>query len=128
MNKITHLDHLVLTVEDVEASCAFYTRIFDIKEVTFGNERKAVVFGDQKINFHQQGRELEPKALHPTPGSGDLCFITTDSLADVVRHIRDCEVEILEGPIKRTGALGSMMSIYIRDPDQNLIEVATYNN
>jgi catechol 2,3-dioxygenase-like lactoylglutathione lyase family enzyme len=126
--KIAQIDHLVLTVKDIDASCTFYNNVLGMQEVVFGYERKAVIFGNQKINFHQQGRELEPKALHPTPGSGDLCFMTTDSLADVVRHIRDCEVEILEGPIKRTGALGSMMSIYIRDPDQNLIEVATYNN
>ena len=127
MMKILQLDHLVLTVNDVEASCAFYTRILGMQEGTFGHGRKAVIFGNQKINFHQQGRELEPKALHPTPGSGDLCFITTDSLSDVVRHIRDCGVEIIEGPVERTGALGSMMSIYIRDPDQNLVEIATYD-
>ncbi len=126
--KIAHIDHLVLTVKDIGASCTFYNNVLGMQEVVFGYERKAVIFGNQKINFHQQGRELEPKALHPTPGSGDLCFMTTDSLADVVRHIRDCEVEILEGPVKKTGALGPMMSIYIRDPDQNLIEVATYNN
>ena len=124
---ITHLDHLVLTVKDVEASCAFYNRILGMQNVTFGPGRKAVIFGNQKINFHQQGRELEPKALRPTSGSGDLCFITTDPLADVIRHLRDCGVEIVQGPVERTGALGSMMSIYIRDPDQNLIEIATYN-
>ena len=124
---ITHLDHLVLTVKDVEASCAFYTRILGMQEVTYGHGRKAILFGSQKINFHQHGRELKPKALRPTPGSGDLCFITTDPLADVIHHIRDCGVEIVQGPVERTGALGSMMSIYIRDPDQNLIEIATYN-
>ena len=126
--KIAHIDHLVLTVKDIGASCTFYNNVLGMQEVVFGYGRKAVIFGNQKINFHQQGRELEPKALHPTPGSGDLCFMTTDSLADVVRHIRDCGVEIVAGPVERTGALDSMMSIYIRDPDQNLIEVATYNN
>ena len=126
--KIAHIDHLVLTVKDIGASCTFYNNVLGMQEVTFGHGRKAVVFGNQKINFHQQGRELEPKALRPTTGSGDLCFITTDPLSDVVRYIRDCGVEIVEGPIERTGALGSMMSIYIRDPDQNLIEIAAYNS
>ncbi len=126
--KITQLDHLVLTVKDIDASCAFYTDVLCMQEVTFGHGRKAVIFGNQKINFHQQGQELEPKALHPKPGSGDLCFITTEPLADVIQHIRDCEVEIIEGPVERTGALGSMMSIYIRDPDRNLVEIATYDS
>jgi catechol 2,3-dioxygenase-like lactoylglutathione lyase family enzyme len=125
--KITQLDHLVLTVKDIDASCVFYTDVLGMREVTFGHGRKAVIFGNQKINFHQQGQELEPKALRPTPGSGDLCFITTNSLADVIQHIRDCEVEIIDGPLERTGALGSMMSIYIRDPDRNLVEIATYD-
>jgi catechol 2,3-dioxygenase-like lactoylglutathione lyase family enzyme len=124
--KITHLDHIVLTVKNVEASCTFYTNVLGMQEVTFGHGRKAVIFGNQKINFHQQGQELEPKALCPTPGSGDLCFITTNSLADVIQHIHDCEVAIIEEPLERTGALGSMLSIYIRDPDRNLIEIATY--
>jgi catechol 2,3-dioxygenase-like lactoylglutathione lyase family enzyme len=126
--KLTHLDHLVLTVENVEASCAFYTRILGMQEVAFGHGRKAVIFRNQKINFHQQSGEFEPKALRPTPGSGDLCFITTQPLSEVVRHIRDYGVEIVAGPVERTGALGSMMSIYIRDPDQNLIEIAAYNS
>ena len=125
--KITQIDHLVLTVKDIDASCAFYTDVLGMREVTFGHGRKAVIFGNQKINFHQQGQELEPKALRPTPGSGDLCFITTNSLADVIQHIRDCEVEIIDGPLERTGALGSMMSIYICDPDRNLVEIATYD-
>ncbi len=124
--KITQLDHLVLTVRDIDASCAFYTDVLGMREVRFGYGRKAVIFGNQKINFHQQGQELEPKAVCPTPGSGDLCFIATNSLADVIQHIRDCEIEIIEGPVERTGALGSMLSIYIRDPDRNLIEIATY--
>ncbi len=126
--KITQLDHLVLTVRDIDASCAFYTFVLGMREVTFGHGRKAVIFGNQKINFHQQGQEFEPKAVCPTPGSSDLCFITTNPLADIIQHIRDCEIEIIKGPVERTGALGLMSSIYIRDPDQNLIEIATYND
>ena len=94
--KITQLAHLVLTVKDIDASCAFYTDVLCMQEVTFGHGRKAVIFGNQKINFHQQGQELEPKALRPTPGSGDLCFITTNSLPDVLQHISDCGVEIID--------------------------------
>ena len=124
--KIKQIDHLVLTVKDIEASCKFYFTVMGMKEVDFGQGRKAVIFGNQKINFHQQGKEFEPKALHPTPGSGDLCFITDAPMSEVIAHVRACGIEIIEGPVKRTGAMGSMTSIYIRDPDQNLIEIATY--
>jgi catechol 2,3-dioxygenase-like lactoylglutathione lyase family enzyme len=124
--KIKQIDHLVLTVADVEASCRFYTTILGMEEVSFGQGRKAVVFGDQKINFHQHGQELEPRALHPTRGSGDLCLITDDSISEVIGKIQSCGIEIIEGPVARTGAKGPMTSIYIRDPDQNLIEIATY--
>jgi catechol 2,3-dioxygenase-like lactoylglutathione lyase family enzyme len=124
--KIKTFDHLVLTVKDIEASCRFYTTVLTMEEVSFGQGRKAVAFGNQKINFHQHGQELELRALHPTPGSGDLCFITDDSISDVIEHIQSCRIEIIEGPVARTGAKGPMTSIYIRDPDQNLIEVATY--
>jgi catechol 2,3-dioxygenase-like lactoylglutathione lyase family enzyme len=124
--KIRHIDHLVLTVKDIEASCRFYTTALGMEEVSFGQGRKAVVFGNQKINFHQRGQELEPRALHPTRGSGDLCFITDDSISDVIGQIQSCGIEIIEGPVARSGAKGPMTSIYIRDPDQNLIEIATY--
>lgn len=124
--KIKQIDHLVLTVKDIKASCKFYTTVLGMKEVDFGQGRKAVIFGNQKINFHQQGKEFKPKALHPTPGSGDLCFITDAPVSEVIAHVRACGIEIFEGPAKRTGAMGSMTSIYIRDPDQNLIEIATY--
>jgi catechol 2,3-dioxygenase-like lactoylglutathione lyase family enzyme len=126
--KIKHIDHLVLTVKDIDASCRFYTTVLSMEEVSFGHGRKAVVFGNQKINFHQRGQEIEPKALHPTRGSGDLCFITNDPISDVIGHIQSCGIEIIEGPMVRTGAKGSMTSIYIRDPDQNLIEIATYQS
>ena len=124
--KIKHIDHLVLTVKDINASCRFYTTVLGMEEVSFGHGRKAVVFGNQKINFHQRGQELEPKALHPTRGSGDLCFIADDPISEVLGHIQSCGIEIIEGPVARTGAKGPMTSIYIRDPDQNLIEIATY--
>jgi catechol 2,3-dioxygenase-like lactoylglutathione lyase family enzyme len=124
--KISKIDHLVLTVKDIEASCVFYTTVLGMEEISFEAGRKAVAFGDHKINFHQVGKELEPKALRPTPGSGDLCFTTAEPLPEVIVHLQNMGIEIIEGPVKRTGATGSMTSVYIRDPDQNLIEVATY--
>lgn len=125
--KIKQIDHLVLTVKDIAASCRFYTTVLGMEEVGFGQGRKAVVFGNQKINFHQCGQEFEPRALHPKSGSGDLCFITDDPISDVIEHMQSCGVKIIEGPAVRTGARGSMTSIYIRDPDQNLIEISTYH-
>lgn len=122
--KIDRLDHLVLTVNDIAITCAFYTNVLGMKEIAFGNNRKALVFGKQKINLHEYGNEFDPKASHPTPGSADLCFITEIPLSEVINHIRSCGVDILEGPVKRTGAVGQISSIYFRDPDGNLIEVS----
>ncbi|QNK01881.1 VOC family protein [Dyella telluris] len=124
--KIEALDHLVLTVADVAASCAFYTRVLGMQEVTFGEGRKALVFGVQKINLHAHGREFEPKALRPTPGSADLCLLTSSVSGDVVDHLRRHGVTIEEGPVQRTGARGPIESVYFRDPDGNLIEVSRY--
>ncbi len=124
--KIDRLDHLVLTVKDINATCNFYTNVMGMEVVTFAGGRQALVFGEQKINLHEHGGEFEPKALHPTPGSADLCFITTVPLSEVARHIQSCGVEIIEGPVQRTGAVGKIMSIYLRDPDRNLIEVSNY--
>ncbi len=126
--KVNKIDHLVLTVNDIEASCVFYTTVLGMEEISFGQGRKAVVFGDQKINFHQVGKEFEPKALQPTPGSGDLCFITESLMSEVVSHLQTCGAEIIEGPVKRSGAAGPITSIYIRDPDGNLIEIAKYES
>jgi catechol 2,3-dioxygenase-like lactoylglutathione lyase family enzyme len=126
--KVNKIDHLVLTVNDIEASCVFYTTVLGMEEISFGQGRKAVAFGDQKINFHQVGNELEPKALQPTPGSGDLCFITESLMSEVISHLQSCGVEIIEGPVKRSGAAGPITSIYLRDPDRNLIEIAKYEN
>jgi catechol 2,3-dioxygenase-like lactoylglutathione lyase family enzyme len=126
MISIERLDHLVLTVKDISATCDFYSRILGMQVVTFGAERKAISFGRQKINLHQVGMEFEPKANKPTAGSADLCFITDAPLRDVVEHLRSCDVEIIEGPVKRTGAIGAIESVYFRDPDLNLIEVSVY--
>ncbi len=123
---IERLDHLVLTVADVEATCAFYARVLGMEAVTFGEGRKALAFGQQKINLHQRGKEFEPKAAFPTPGSVDLCFITPVRVQQVVEHLKERSVEILQGPVKRTGALGVIESVYFRDPDDNLIEVSNY--
>ncbi len=124
--RIARLDHLVLTVRDIDATCDFYARVLGMSVVTFGEGRKALAFGQQKFNLHQAGREFEPKADKPTPGAIDLCLIADGALADVVAHLTACGVPILEGPVKRTGAVGPIDSVYFRDPDQNLIEVSTY--
>jgi catechol 2,3-dioxygenase-like lactoylglutathione lyase family enzyme len=122
---IDHLDHLVLTVASIDATVAFYTSALGMELVTFG-DRKALRFGEQKINLHQVGKEFEPKAVHPTPGSGDLCFITKTPIEEVISHLkaRSCAIEL--GPVERSGAIGEMRSIYIRDPDFNLIEISNY--
>jgi len=122
--RIDSLDHVVLTVADVEASCAFYQRVLGVEVVTFGAGRKALAFGAQKINLHQHGREFEPKAQRPTPGSADLCFLTSVPLPEVQAHLAACGVTISEGPVQRTGAQGYILSVYFRDPDLNLIEVS----
>jgi catechol 2,3-dioxygenase-like lactoylglutathione lyase family enzyme len=120
------IDHIVLTVKDIDTTCAFYARVLGMSVITFGGGRRALSFGAQKINLHQSGREFEPKAQKPTPGSADLCFVTSISVSDVVEHLRACGVELLEGPVQRTGAVGPIMSVYFRDPDGNLIEVSAY--
>jgi catechol 2,3-dioxygenase-like lactoylglutathione lyase family enzyme len=124
--KIDGIDHFVLTVADVEASCAFYARTLGMDVVSFGEGRKALAFGTQKINLHRHHREFEPKARQPTPGSGDFCLITSTPLDEVVAHLRRCDVVIEEGPVSRTGARGPIRSVYFRDPDGNLVEVSNY--
>ncbi len=123
---IDRIDHLVMTVRDIDATCNFYAHVLGMRVVTFGAGRRALAFGAQKINLHLAGREFEPKALHPTPGSVDLCLITTSPLAEVSAQLAACGVPILEGPVAKTGATGPIQSIYFRDPDANLIEVSTY--
>lgn len=123
---VDRLDHLVLTVANVEVTCAFYERVLGMTTVTFAGCRRALTFGGQKINLHQAGREFEHKALHPTPGSADLCFIVQGRLEAVAEHLAACKVEIEEGPVVRTGTLGPITSLYLRDPDGNLIELSIY--
>ena len=124
--RIDSLDHLVLTVRDIAATCHFYSSALGMDIVTFGQGRKALSYGRQKINLHQIGHEFEPKALCPTAGSADLCFISSTPLAAVIAHLQSCHIAILEGPVRRTGALGPIESVYFRDPDLNLIEVSNY--
>jgi catechol 2,3-dioxygenase-like lactoylglutathione lyase family enzyme len=124
--KIERLDHLVLTVADITRTCEFYENVLGMQTVTFGAGRKALSFGQQKINLHQAGKEIEPKAVRPTPGSADLCFIASTPVAAVVAHLRKEGVSIEEGPVPRTGAIGPIQSVYFRDPDGNLIEVSNY--
>lgn len=124
--RIDAVDHLVLTVKDIEATCTFYSKAMGMNVVTFGEGRKALAFGSQKINLHQQAKEFEPKAHRPTPGSGDFCLITSVALPEVIAHLKACGVDLIEGPVKRTGAVGTLLSVYFRDPDLNLIEVSNY--
>ena len=121
---IDQVDHLVLTVQDIAATCDFYTRVLGMTVITFDNNRKALQFGSQRINLHQVGKEFEPKALRPTAGSGDICFITSVPLDQVIEHVQSQQVEIIVGPVPRVGAAGQLTSIYLRDPDGNLIEIA----
>jgi len=123
---IDRIDHIVMTVRSVDATCAFYERVLGMQPVTFAGGRRALAFGRQKINLHQAGREFEPKAQLAAPGTLDLCLITTTPLAKVVDHLARCDVTIIEGPVAKTGATGPLRSVYFRDPDQNLIEVSNY--
>jgi catechol 2,3-dioxygenase-like lactoylglutathione lyase family enzyme len=122
--EISKLDHLVLTVRDIEKTTSFYVSVMGMKKEVFANGRVALKAGDQKINLHALGKEFEPKARKPTPGSADLCFITQTPLNDAMDDVKRCGVEIIEGPVERTGANGPIRSFYFRDPDDNLIEVA----
>ena len=123
---IERLDHLVLTVRNLDATALFYTKVLGMELVTFKENRKALRFGQQKINIHEHGKEFEPKASLPRPGSADICLISTTPLEDVVRHLEACSIPVELGPVMRTGALGPIRSVYVRDPDGNLIEVSNY--
>lgn len=123
---IARLDHFVLTVRDIDATCDFYTRVLGMQVMKFGAGRTALKFGAQKINLHPVDNSITLKAQHPAPGSADVCFITDTPLSSVAEHLRACGVEIIEGPSERAGALGAIMSVYFRDPDMNLIEVSNY--
>ena len=121
------LDHLVLTVADVEASVLFYRRVLGLKEVRFADGRVALAFGSQKINLHSIGSAIEPRALRPMPGSADFCLVSSHSMEKILDHLHGCAVPVACGPVARMGAIGPMMSVYLRDPDGNLIEIAVYD-
>ncbi|MCW9045560.1 MAG: VOC family protein [Alphaproteobacteria bacterium] len=124
--KIDRVDHFVLTVASIEATCDFYSKALGMEVVSFGEGRKALTFGAQKINLHQAGAEFLPKALTPIPGSADFCLIAEGPLDEVITHLKSEGVDIEEGPVDRTGATGPIRSVYLRDPDQNLIEISEY--
>ncbi len=124
---IDRLDHFVLTVRDIEATCEYYRRVLGMETVTFGSSRVALRFGAQKINLHPAGNEFDPKARQPMPGSGDVCFIAATPIAEVIAHLNAEGVEIIEGPGPKTGATGPITSVYFRDLDGNLIEVSNYD-
>src|SRR5215472_14388220 len=124
--RVDRLDHLVLTVASIEATAEFYARVLGMDVVTFGAGRTALAFGTSKINLHRAGQEFEPKSLHPTPGSADICLIVDDDIADVVAQLATAGVPVETGPVERTGATGPIVSCYVRDPDHNLIELSNY--
>ncbi|KUF10653.1 VOC family protein [Pseudoponticoccus marisrubri] len=126
--QLERFDHLVLTVADIETTCAFYARVLGMSVLHFtaadGSTRRALRFGDQKINLHQAGREFDPKARDPRPGSADLCFLSATPIEAWMDHLSGQSVPVEEGPVGRSGATGPIRSIYLRDPDGNLIEIA----
>src|SRR2546430_15532214 len=124
--QIERLDHLVLTVADIARTCEFYTRVLGMEVVTFGEGRTALRFGQQKINLHLADNIPGLVADKPTPGSGDLCFITQTPPDQIIAHLGRCGVPIIAGPGPRAAAVGTIQSVYIRDPDQNLIEISNY--
>ncbi|MEA2287973.1 MAG: hypothetical protein QOJ21_4016 [Solirubrobacteraceae bacterium] len=124
--RVDRLDHLVLTVADIPATIAFYADVLGMRRVTFGDGRHALAFGEQKINLHEAGHEFEPKAAHPVPGSADICLVAGGALAGVIADLERAGVTIEEGPVPRTGATGPMESVYVRDPDENLVELSVY--
>ena len=124
--RLDRLDHLVLTVADIDATVRFYADVLGMEKVVFGEGRVALAFGRQKINLHQKGAEFEPKAHVPTPGSADFCFIATTPLEQVIAELCVQNIAIEIGPVERTGATGRMISVYLRDPDDNLIEISNY--
>jgi catechol 2,3-dioxygenase-like lactoylglutathione lyase family enzyme len=122
--RVDSLDHIVFTVRDLQATIDFYSRALGMSEVTFAGGRKALAFGRQKINLHQAGKEFEPKADKPVPGSADVCLLTKIPVEQFAAHLARLGIPVIEGPVPKTGAVGPLTSIYIRDPDQNLIEIA----
>jgi len=124
--RIDRIDHFVLTVASIQTTCDFYSRVLGMSVVTFGQGRKALLFRHQKINLHEVGKEFEPKANAPTTGSADFCLITDTPIKEVITQLEASGVPVVEGPVTRTGATGAIRSVYLRDPDQNLVEVSNY--
>jgi catechol 2,3-dioxygenase-like lactoylglutathione lyase family enzyme len=124
--RITGLDHLVLTVADIDSTVDFYTRVLGMSARTFGGGRTALHFGNSKINLHRAGAEIQPCAKAPTPGSADICLITAGGIRAVLDRLTAQEVAVELGPVTRTGARGTITSCYVRDPDGNLVEIGTY--
>ena len=124
--RIDRIDHVVLTVADIERTCEFYSRVLGMQVVTFGENRRALKFGRQKFNLHEKGKELRLRAKTAMPGAVDICLITESPIEEVVSHLRSTGVGIEEGPVEKDGATGPMMSVYFRDLDGNLIEVSRY--
>ena len=125
---INRIDHLVLTVRSISESVQFYESVMGMQRIEFAEGRVALSFGNQKINLHELGNEFEPKAGNVQNGSADLCFIIDTPIAEAIKELQNNNVEIIEGPVKRTGATGKIMSVYFRDPDNNLIEVSNYED
>jgi quercetin dioxygenase-like cupin family protein/catechol 2,3-dioxygenase-like lactoylglutathione lyase family enzyme len=123
---IRNIDHIVLTVKDIQKTCEFYSEAFRMEVVEFGKGRKALTFGKQKINLHEHGNELEPKAASAAPGTADICLITETPISIFISHLEKKGIDIIDGPVERNGAFGKIESIYIRDPDGNLVEVSNY--
>ena len=124
--QIERLDHFVLTVQDLQKTLAFYVDVLGMQAITFGQGRHALQYGQQKINLHIKGQEFEPKAQQVMCGSADLCFISSTPLEQVAQELVQAGVAIIEGPVQRTGAMGPINSLYVRDPDGNLIEISQY--
>ena len=126
--KVDRIDHLVLTVKDINETVNFYHSLLGMEKVEFGEGRVALIFGGQKINLHQLGSEFEPKAQVVQSGSADLCFIISTPIQEAIEELEAQDILIIEGPVERTGAAGKINSVYFRDPDGNLIEVSNYIN
>ncbi|MDH5391607.1 MAG: VOC family protein [Gammaproteobacteria bacterium] len=126
--EILSLDHLVLTVKDINISVDFYCRLLGMKHIQFGDNRHALSFGDQKINLHQADNIFLPAAKRPAEGSADLCFIVGTPIEQIVAELNEADVDIIQGPVERTGATGKILSVYIRDPDMNLLELSNRVN
>jgi len=124
--QINRIDHLVLTVADIERTVEFYTRVLGMRKIEFGEGRIAVACGEQKINLHQLGMEFEPRAEHVRAGSADLCLIIDTPIAQAIEQLQQQGVDLIAGPVNRSGAKGKIISAYLRDPDGNLLEVSNY--